>query len=234
MSDFGNVVSPNLECITSKLGLVLRIYENLLGNNVKFGNYPPLHIVPNKAYAARTIIPVNYGGMKKGDLYVLLFKPGDGTGNEDYFTKDDLVIPSELVFRDRPERVFPRFKEGILVEAFLPFFSIYNNSLYINHVCLEELIVDDKDGSKSVVNFGYLGSSPEDYRKNLRNGTQSLSHPFVQMTVGSTRFGERFGDPNAIYCPKDFVALQVAGFLAIKEKDNPLAKIIDKLAKTPW
>lgn len=234
MSDLGNVASPNLECITSKLGTVLRIYENFLGSNIRFGSYPQLHQLPNKNYTARTIVPVQNNGMKIGDLYIILFKPGDGTGNEDYFAKEEIIIPSELAFRDKPERVFPRYKEGILVEAFFPFFSIYNNNLYFNSVCLEELVVDDRDGVKTIAKLGNLGLNSEEYKKNLRNNTQSNIPLFVQMTVGYTRTGERFGDPNAVYCSKDIVALQVAGFLAITDKENPLSRIIDKLAKTPF
>ncbi len=233
MPDLGNPASPNLECITSKLRTVLPIYETFLDKNIKFGNHPPLHPAPNKAYTARTTIPINYKGAKKGDLQIILFKPGDGTGNEDYFTNQDLIIPNDLAFRDKPERVFPRYKEGVLVEVLFPLFSIYSNSIHINNICLEELTIKYEDGTKTIKRMPHLGSNPEMYKQDLRNGVQSRP-PFIQMTVGHMRSGERFGDPHAIYCPKEFVALQVVGFLAIREKDNPLATIIDKLAKISY
>ena len=105
----------------------LRQYERMHDNQLYFGAFDDLKLTTDKPNTARTKIPVDYSGTPVGDMYVLLFMRGDGTGDNNTFGLDDLLIPEELKHSSKPEKVLPRSKRNIICEGILPMFSLSDN-----------------------------------------------------------------------------------------------------------
>ncbi len=55
-------------------------YQEYLGRDVRFEEFPDFTLTPEKPNTARTVVPVTFSGRKAGDLYAILFQEGDGTG----------------------------------------------------------------------------------------------------------------------------------------------------------
>ncbi len=209
--------------------------KTFFGRHVQVGDFTPLTPAGGKPYTGRTIVPLFFDYKKHGDLYVLSFTRGDGTGNGDYIG-DDIEIPKHYQFAEMPERVMPRNKTDVAVEACIPFFSIFGNTLAEGIISLEELTLKSVpgNGKMMVARDFYLGVDVEDYA-HIAGGNQSYVESGVEMTTGFTRTGVRFGDPHAVHFPQYYPeAIQVVGFLPIMHKNNPLAHIIDRVVKSPY
>lgn len=257
--DYGTVQEPNLEEITKVVNPLISVAVGNFGYHVKNCTIDPgsvkLSLTPDKPYTARAVVDVimSHNNTKKkiGDLYVLLFAPGDGTGNENYYkmdkgtfgqsarvvsTNSSLDIPAEYRFSEKPERVLPRNKlaEGVLCEAFLPICSVEGRMLYPYTVSLEQITVDNITHPNVLVPGLKMGVSVERFRPNLCQALLPPPKPQIQLTCGYRRNGERFGDPHAtFYNPKLAEGapnlMQVAGFLSVEDKDNPLCQVLDSV-----
>jgi len=177
--------------------------------DLTFKDFPNFKRTENKPTYARTIVPVE----SVGDMYVIIFRPYDGTGDAKSFPGTG--IPSRLYQNVFPARVIPRSKEGVLAEGYFPFFNQAKDEyvgLFAGH--LDELTLEDGE----IVPRWQLGQNKSEFLKAINTGSMSLL-PRIQYTVN-----ESFGDPHAIYNSTDVV--QVAGFLSIKEES--LLKITEK------
>ncbi len=205
----------DLKALRKPLEDALSAYEVELG--MRFQDFQDFALTPEKPYSARTVIPVVHKKTKVGDLYALVFQPGDGTGDSKTHRLEDLTIPLEYQHPEKPERVIPRAKTGVICEGFLPLFSLTPQGYSAMFAAsLEELGLINK----TISPLWKLGLALPDYSAALREET--LAKPQIHFTVG-TNLGKRFGDPHSIYYPKNSEeALQVAGFLAISQLDNPL------------
>lgn len=223
MAEVGTIENPDLVKLTELLDKSLEKYQKHIGNNIKFGSHLPLYMTPEKPNSGRTVVEVNYEGSKAGDMCVILFRPGDGTGDDKTYKLHDLEIPEYLRFIDKPERVLPR-KKTCAMEVFFPFFSViqlpYGDEIptlaFGNVVSLEELTVDA--ASKKIVKMRDLGESPETYRNKIGQVT-----PHISLTTGYLANGTRFGDPHSIFHRQDVKSMQVVGFLSLGE-DDPICE----------
>lgn len=81
--DYGTAERPNLDLISKRIIDSIKSYNGFfmfdLGAGSLEGKRPCLELTPDKPYTARTILDFVYTDKKRGDLYVLLFAPGDAT-----------------------------------------------------------------------------------------------------------------------------------------------------------
>ena len=214
-----NVNNLDLKTLRMPLEQALSTYEERTG--IRFQDFPDLTPTPEKPNSARTVIPVAYGTTKIGDLYAIVFVKGDGTGDSKTYKLDDLTIPSEFQHTEKPERVIPRAKTGVICEGFFPFFSINPQGYTAMFAAsLDELSIDDK----TITPLWRLGQTDSDYSKALHGKVPS--QPQIYLTVGETIGGKRIGDPHSIYYGRNIEdALQVVGFLGITDPNSPVLNI---------
>lgn len=241
--DYGTAQEPNFEEISKAAGNLLRPYNRLLGLDFVVNGFLQLEQIAEKPYTARAILEVlKFSNAEKvGDLYILLFAPGDGTGKKgDYTLEQFTEMLSGYQFSTKPERVLPRNKlvEGVLCEAFLPICSVEGRMLYPYTVSLEQITVENIIHPTALVPGLKMGVSAERFRPNPRQALLPSPKIQIQLTCGYRRNGQRFGDPHAIfYNPKLAEGhpnrMQVAGFLSVEDKDNPLCKVLDEVGIFP-
>lgn len=209
----------DLKLLRGALEDTLSIYCAQLG--VKFNNFEDLALTPEKPNSARTVIHIKYDSVPVGEIYVLAFVKGDGTGDSKTYKLNNLIIPREFRHKEKPERVIPRSKKGVMAEAFLPLFSIAPNGyLAVFASCLDELSID---GDNKIVSIGRLGLNNFNYSKALKRKLGAL--PRIYATVEEYIDGQRYGDPHSVYYNRSTEdALQVVGFLGIKDENNPLMR----------
>jgi len=191
---------------------------------------------PEKNYSAKSVVPVKYLGQNVGNMVVISFQSRDGTGDESLYKIGQLVIPERLKHANHSEKVFPRTKEGIIYELFFPLFSVYENKINLFATSLEEITVDCVEKPKAVKKAWDLGLNSIDYVKRVKYEDKDIAQKCIAkiyLTVGYRGEGQRFGDPHAIYNPIPMNALQVAGFLTVKNSSNPLLKMINSCVFPP-
>lgn len=192
----------------------LQEYEHLTG--LEFQDFEDMKLTPEKPNSARTIAPVTDRNNHIGDLYIIAFQPGDGTGDTSTYRLEDVMIDPNLLHRHMPERVIPRAKTGIITEGYFPLCSEteYGNILLFRG-CLWELgIMFDKVITKNMT----LGDREIDFISSVSDNRSGKPH--VHKTVG-TKNGRRFGDPHAIYNPRQLPrVIQYAGFLALRTEET--------------
>ncbi|MFH1501399.1 MAG: hypothetical protein ABIE22_05660 [archaeon] len=206
----------------------LKAYASLLDKEIAFQDFPDFHLTPNKPNSARTLIPVSYAGTEVGGMYAIVFIQGDGTGDENTYKLGDVIIPQELGYEDKPERIIPRAKSGVVAEGFFPFFSMNKNGYAAPFAAhLDELILGD---SRRIRPVWRLGQNKSAYLQAIHSGLEII--PKVQFTTMTQENGERFGDPHAIHYGKElYDSIQVVGFLSIKDPSNPLLDSASKWEK---
>ncbi|MBR9676519.1 hypothetical protein GOV04_00065 [Candidatus Woesearchaeota archaeon] len=214
----------NSEEVIEVLDETLAGFEVLTEDNLIFAdlqNIEPFKQIPGKPYTARMSIPATYHGHDAGELVVVAFRPGDGTGDDSVFRPGQLIIPKHYRHKENPQRVFPRKKGGLRAELFFPLFSLYpNGAPFLGGVSLEELVVDDPQNPMSLVKGWDLGLPSENYADSVLGHVLIDSMPDIELTTGHvdhSPVGGRFGDPHAIYFGAPVEMTQVAGFLAIPE-----------------
>jgi hypothetical protein len=168
---------------------------------------------PEKPNSARSQSSVKYKGKTIGDLFVIAFKPGDGTGDEKTYSLDDLAAP---VGYPRHAKIVPRSKAGTAEEAHMALLAHKIDDIHAE----AEFFSGSYDlislNGNVIYKAGELGH-PVDIDTDVMT-------PIATYTVGSRpasglggKTSERFGDPHAIYNPHK-ETLQVAGFLAISDE----------------
>ncbi len=158
---------------------------------------------PDKPNSARSATPVLYDGEKVGDLYVIAFKPGDGTGDEKTFSLGALQVAAGL---PRKPKVVPRAKaahsEAMLTLLTHPIdIDGIHPTLFAGRF---ELLSLDGDLVRPFGRLGWLGAAGE------------RPMPTSTFTVGYDTEGKRFGDPHAIFSSLPD-AVQVCAFFAVDE-----------------
>jgi len=165
-----------------------------------------LALTSDKPNSARSVTDVKSHGASIGKLFVIAFKPEDGTGDESAYKLDDLVMPRRY---PALPKIVPRSKAGTNQEA---------------HMALVSQRIDDVHADQQMYGgaFDLIGLNGRLIKKIGELGhpidiaAEDLS-PITTLTVGyDPNTGERFGDPHAVYNPNRTV--QVAGFLAISDE----------------
>jgi hypothetical protein len=193
----------------------LQTYSSLTEGQLEFDldSAAKLVATPDKSTSARSQTAVKYLGERIGDLFVIAFKPQDGTGDEKTYRLDNLVSTGRY---PREAKIVPRSKKGIYSEGHLA----------IVRQQLDDIHADPELFAGTYDLIGLQG--------NLINKIGELGHsatvqvddmtPLTTLTTGyrprpdiPTLVSERFGDPHAVYS-SDKSSLQVAGFLAITDE----------------
>src|SRR3989344_8481996 len=96
-----------IEILQKAIDETLKPYKRLLAPNgirdIMFGQYEPPRLTYDKAYTARTDIPVCYRDKNIGNMAIIVFQPGDGTGDKSRYNLEELVIPKEYCFQEKRE-----------------------------------------------------------------------------------------------------------------------------------
>ncbi len=241
--DYGTAQRPNLEAIKPVVTSALEGYEQLL-NQVQFRKEFTFLHTPQKTTTARAVTDVLYQGQKVGDLYVILFAPGDGTGKEEERSPYIYQVPPEYYFEDKPERILPRdkLKEKVLLEVCFPLATVEGRYVLKHLIGLEQITVDNAASPTTLVKGVELGGNASfkywiNNQPVYEDPEREREFP-IYLTCGYRRNGQRFGDPHAtFYNPKLAEGrpnlMQVAGFLAVEKEDNPLCALLDKIAIAP-
>ena len=201
----------------------LRRYISL-DRELAFEDFPDLCLTPDKPNSARTVIPVTYAGTKVGEMYAIVFLHQDATGDQNTYQLNEIVIPPEFRHKEKPERVIPRAKTGVIAEGFFPLFSM-NQRGYVAPFAahLDELTLDEEN---RIVPVFQLGQNRSEYLQAINSGLEIV--PKIGLTTGTDKSGRRFGDPHAIYYAMDaYDSVQVVGFLSVKDQANPLMRILN-------
>ena len=211
--------TPALDKLRDPLEAALLAYEQLYSQSIRFQTPLPFTSTPEKPNYARTVVPISNDTTTLGEMYVIVFLPQDGTGDNKTYTRERLIIPSKYQFAEKPERVFPRSKTGIVCEGFFPLFSINpKGKKAMFAASLEELTLDPET---SEVRWAWnLGLSTKEYPSIFNKDIPNK--PDVTYTTG-TKDGTRFGDPHAIYNATENI--QIVGFLSIRDTNSPLVEL---------
>jgi hypothetical protein len=196
----------------------LKTYQQMLDNGLVFDSKKAskLNLTPEKPNSARSTSGALFMSEKIGTLYVIAFKPGDGTGDESGYKLSDLQVDAPY---PNKTLIVPRNKTGVYHEAHL---TIANHAIENPHA-EPEMFAGNFDlvglDGKKVAKIGQLGQ------------TSNKQHPLpiATFTVGYDKNEKRFGDPHAVYSGITD-ALQVCAFLAISnEIHNRYQQILDGL-----
>ncbi len=195
-------------------------YEDLSEGrlNLDVDQAAKLELTPDKPNSARSATEVKFDGKPVGTLYVIGFKPEDGTGDEKTFKLEDLE--NALAYPRHP-KIVPRSKKDVHSEGLL---TIATNKIEDPNSDPElfkglyDLLGLDGKLVRRIGQLGYPDAVDVD------NFT-----PLATYTVGYNEQGQRFGDPHSIFnLSPDTV--QVCGFLAVTDevyRNHP--EILDSL-----
>ncbi len=224
---FESQAEPNLGVFRESLEGLLDVYYKFTERRIGFGDFRNFSFTPEKGYTARTIVPVAFDGERVGDLYVLLFKPGDGTGDESTYKLSDVdarAVTPQLDKRPGKE-VVPR-KKHCPTEIFFPFGSAFEDQMHEGVVNLELLTLDRRKFVKKEYD---LGLNYKTFIELLRS--KQLIGPYVQFTTGYHQAdNRRFGDPHSVYFPPLTAGVvQMVGFLEM-DFETEMFKLFKALA----
>lgn len=201
------VAGITLEQLEEPIQEALKQYEAVSEGRLAFDieDAATLTPTPDKPNSARSATDAKFKGETVGKLFVIAFKPEDGTGDESGYKLDDLADESG---KHTVKRV-PRNKTGVHSEGHLT-------------VLTKQLEEPNKDPELFAGTFDLLGLDGKTIRKIGELGqkttvTTEELEPFTTLTVGYKQDGERFGDPHAVYSPLP-ETLQVCAFLAISDE----------------
>lgn len=207
MPSTNEIMGVPIDRLKDPIWLALRSYQGLSYGFLKFDSEGARHLVltPEKSNSARSKTPVEYQGDQVGDLYVIAFKPGDGTGDESSRKLADLVVDPPY---PRLPRVVPRNKTGVHTEAHLALVAHNVDDVHAEPVLFAGSLDELGLRGNRVLKSGELGHSYESDDLN----------PLTTFTVGYLESMRRFGDPHAIYNTSSQII--VCAFLAISDEIN--------------
>lgn len=195
------IMGVSMERLESPIRIALTTYQEI-SNGLKLDADVAcnLNLTPDKPNSARSEVDASFRGTQIGKMYIIAFKPGDGTGSEVSYQLKDLLVDSPY-----PKKIciVPRNKTGVHSEA---------------HLTVVTHKIDDPHAEPELFAglFDLLGLKGNTVKKIAELGrptTQETATPMATLTVGYGKRGERFGDPHAIY--NAIQTIQVCAFLAI-------------------
>lgn len=225
------VAGVKLASVAEPLAYALEAYRDLSRGRLDFDVIKAattLELTPDKPNSARSVVSVTSGEKSVGDMYVIAFQPGDGTGDESFIKLHGGVTFAEGI--PISKNVLPRQKAGVATEVHLPLFSQR---------------IDDVHAEPELFggNYDLLGLRRNLIKKIGELGHQKLQHnkshlgefsPFAMFTVGTTPTEgpeqKRFGDPHSVYVPEDAEMLSFCAFLAVSDGAEVDASIFEGLS----
>lgn len=200
------VSGVNLANLKDPIIEALATYENVTGWDLTLDRERAarLELTPDKPNSARSATDALFRGEAIGKLFVIAFKPEDGTGDESGYNLPDLTDESG---QNATKRI-PRNKTGVHAEAHL---SVVSQQIDTPNSS-PELFAGTFDllglNGTTITKIGELGPEIDTPADRLI--------PTATMTTGFNPMGERFGDPHAVYSAVPD-AVQVCAFLAITD-----------------
>ncbi len=174
-----------------------------------------LQLTPDKPNAARSATTVHYLGEALGTLFVIAFRPGDGTGDESTYSLSNLNTGSHPV----SAKVVPRSKHAVHTEAYLPLVSFAVDQPNADAVLYAGNQAKISVVGLRLVSLGDIGQPREKFQESM--GGRRKAFPNFTLTTNYLESGDRVGDPHAIYNNHPEF-MQICGFLALSQKDaNP-------------
>ena len=186
-----------------------------------------LVLTPDKPNAARSVSEVRHLGKTAGKLFVIVFVPGDGTGDE------SSVHLQSLDTRGYPRstKVLPQGKQAAHSEVHLTIASLSTAgdtakpALFAGNQHLVGQL------GNALTKLGEVGQSVSAFQWALAG--EEATGPAVTYTTGYREDGRRFGDPHALYNPHP-AAIQVCGFIAVTpDMAAEHAVMFEKLGAVP-
>lgn len=200
-----DIMGVSLDKLEDPIRIALASYQEWSGLKFDRDNACRLVLTPDKPNSARSSTDVLLQEEKVGTLYVIAFKPGDGTGSEDNYQLKDLNVDNPY---PTATLVVPRNKTGVHSEA---------------HLTIVSHVMEDSHAEPKLYfgTFDLLGLEGNRVKKIGELGppdTTVISHRLATLTVGFIG-SRRFGDPHAVYSRIPGV-VQVCAFLAISDDVN--------------
>jgi hypothetical protein len=191
-----------LERLEQPIRAALYSYEEQSANGLRLDieNAHKLELTPDKPNSARSATEVFLRDTQIGKLYVIAFKPGDGTGSQDFYQVKNLRFEKPY---PASALAVPRKKIGVHSEVLLTIVAHEIENVHAGprmYAGIYDLLGLDGD---MVGKIGELGYSKDAF----------IPVPLSTFTVGYKDEIERFGDPHAVY--SGIPAIQVCAFLAI-------------------
>jgi hypothetical protein len=180
-----------------------------------------LALTPDKPNSARCVIPAHYRGKRIGDLFAIVFAPGDGTGDETHL---DLKKLNTDRYPHHP-KVVARLKKpgvigaevGITIATFGADQPNTDPKLFAGNLDLlsvkSQIQPTNDRSTKIVIKIGELGQPADQFQRIL--GHLEYAAPTATLTVGQ-RGDIRFGGEHAVYAPHPEL-VQIFGFLALSD-----------------
>lgn len=210
-----HVSGIELSAITEPVRQALIGYQRWSEDTVRFelDEASRLESTPDKPNAARSVTTIRYLGEAVATMYVIAFRPGDGTGDETTYQLNTLDT-GEYPVRTS---VVPRSKTPVHTEAYVPL-----TSLIIDQPNADPVLYAGNQArigvyGQKLVALGDIGQTREEFQASM-GGRRKIILPRVSLTTGLQESGERFGDPHAIYNNHPEY-LQVCGFFALLQSD---------------
>lgn len=194
----------------------LGTYGRMLGDQYSFGGFSGFQETPDKPNSARDVVDIYKagGGMATAKLFIIVFEPMDGSGDESFLSLENTLFGFS-VYQKTASRL-PRSKESVHSEAHLTFaaFDPTNNSVPVPFAGNLHVIGMRDDKVEQVYDVG------QSSRELVAAVYGEEGEPKVTLTTGYSSGlhnpnnpGERFGDPHAVTNDWHDIT-QVAGFIA--------------------
>lgn len=174
-----------------------------------------LELTPDKPNAARSASAIRFLGGVAGTLFVIVFGPGDGTGDESTHRLADIKTGAY----PQATKIVPRAKTAAHSEAHLTLASFPVDEQTAGPVLFAGNLHALGLTKGKIRKLGELGQRQTHFQQIMARDQLAVD-PAVTLTTGyrgvlaGDRKGKRFGDPHAVYNPHRDV-LQVCGFIAL-------------------
>lgn len=203
------IMGVPVERLREPIQKALSSYEEKSGGDISFDIVPAsdLILTPEKPNSARSATEAKYKSSSVGTLYVIAFKPQDGTGDEKTYKLQDLEITAPYPCA---AKAVPRSKAGIYNEGHLTVVSHKIDDVHADPILFDGLFDLLGLQEHKVLKIGTLGQSS--------SKVTSLK-PTATFTTGYDTESKRFGDPHAVFSLLSD-RIQVCAFLAISEAIN--------------
>lgn len=221
------ILGVKIDSLQEPIREALKGYSEISQGQVDFDldTAVELELTPEKPNSARSVSAVKHLGEIAATLYVIAFKPSDGTGDYNTYPRGTLYTgdyPADAKY-------YPRSKAAIDTEAHLTLVSKLIDSdiepvQYAGSLGVLGLI------GRQISRIGFVGQNPDQF-SNAMHGIDS-SEPTTTLTTGyrdslgdlrKLKYTDRFGDPHAIVNETPDT-LQVCGFIGMpSNSETPIA-----------
>ncbi|MDO8459879.1 MAG: hypothetical protein Q7S74_02095 [Nanoarchaeota archaeon] len=193
VNKFGTNDNLNLEAISEVVNSELNERIAQLGSDFRLNNLTPLQLTPDKGYTGKAQAEITYEcrPVGNGNLTIVLFRPGDGTGNKSDFQIEGI-----------PAKYTPRLKTDY-AEIFMAIGTGYNNKWIPGVTCLNEVVIR-KDTPGVYDRPDSCTSTRSRFRNICLSKESKKNKHFSNLKQFSFTLhkGKHYGNPHAITFPE--------------------------------